>query len=183
MKRTGMVKPPLVLTLICLIVTAALAIVYQVTLTPIQEAKTAADEASCRELMPDADAFSELVLPAETTTDSGAQLLAISEASAGGQTIGWVFTAAASGYSGQVTVMCGIDCDGLVTRVKISEHTETPGLGSKVAEPDYTDQFIGADAETSAAIDGITGATFTSVALKEAIGAAFLGYQQIAEVE
>ena len=56
MNRT-MVKPPVVLTLICLIVTAALVFTYQFTEPRIEAAKAAAADASRRQVLPEATEF------------------------------------------------------------------------------------------------------------------------------
>ena len=38
------------------------------------------------------------------------------------------------GFSGDITVMAGLDCKGRITTVLVTRHSETPGLGSVVAE-------------------------------------------------
>ena len=43
-----------------------------------------------------------------------------------------VLETAAKGYSGEIGLVVGIDREGRVTGVRITRHTETPGLGDKV---------------------------------------------------
>lgn len=180
MNRT-MVKPPVVLTLICLIVTAALVFTYQFTEPRIEAAKAAAADASRRQVLPEATEFIPVALTPELSAITGGVVSEISRGEADGQTVGWVFTCAAKGYGGNVVLMCGIDQDGLLTKIIIMEHSETPGLGTKVTDESYTSRFIGTTAETYDQVDGISGATYTSVALKTSIAAAFDIYEQVKE--
>ncbi|MDO4732480.1 MAG: FMN-binding protein [Bacillota bacterium] len=177
-----MIKPPVVLTLICLIVCAALVLTYQFTLPMIEASKAAAADASRREVLAEASEFVELPLEEAITAGIG-QVTAISEGKANGQTVGWVFTSNAKGYGGAVVVMCGIDTEGMLTKVKVTEHSETPGLGSKVADPSYTDQFSAADRDGAAQIDAISGVTYTSTAVKASIEAAYAAYEKMAKEE
>lgn len=177
MNSKEMLKPVLVLTLICFIVTAALVVTYQFTAPQIATAKAAAADASRREVLPQAEEFAPLELPAGLDP----QVLEISRGISAGQTVGWVISCGSKGYGGTVMVMCGLDGQGALTKVKITEHTETPGLGSKVADSAYTDLYSGADISSYTQIDGVSGATITSKALKAAIAAAYSAYGQIKE--
>lgn len=50
------------------------------------------------------------------------------------------------GYSSDgITMMVGLNADGVIQGVYIINQTETPGIGDKVAnnESDYLDQFVG----------------------------------------
>jgi electron transport complex protein RnfG len=46
------------------------------------------------------------------------------------------------GFSGRISVMAGFNPDGTITGITVIEHKETPGLGSKMNEPAFRDQFI-----------------------------------------
>lgn len=88
---------------------------------------------------------------------------------------GYTFTASKNGYSGVINILVGINNDYTIKDVIILSHTETPGLGSKITEEAFTDQFIGLDTEGIALsknggkIDAITGATISSRAVTEGI--------------
>ena len=172
-------RAPLVLTLICLIVTGLLVCTYQFTKPLIDAAKQEAADAARREVMPTASEFASLPLPPADNGGPG-QVREIYQGLAEGQTVGWVFTCSAKGYGSQVIVMCGIDTTGQLTKVKITEHGETPGLGSKVATSSYTDQYSGLTLEAAEELDGVSGATLTSTALKNALAAAKAAYEAIA---
>lgn len=176
-----MVKPPIVLTVICLIVTTALVCTYQFTEPRIEAAKAAAADASRRQVLPAATEFIPIEVTPELSESSGNVVSEINRGEANGETIGWVFTCSAKGYNGDVTVMCGIDQAGALTKIIVMEHSETPGLGTKVTDESYTSRFIGTTADTYAQVDGISGATYTSNALKTSIAAAFGIYEQLKE--
>jgi electron transport complex protein RnfG len=83
---------------------------------------------------------------------------------------------AGKGYGGDVSVIVGIDTttDKLVG-ISITTHKETPGLGSRVAEPGFTKQFKGRLLEKAKLkkdggdIDAVSGATFSSIGATEAV--------------
>lgn len=94
-----------------------------------------------------------------------------------GNKVGFTFTSkSASGiprpYSGLIKMMIGINKSGNVSGVQIIEQSETPGLGAKIAEPAFINQFKGISLEKSnikvkkddpsGLIDGISGATISS---------------------
>jgi Na+-translocating ferredoxin:NAD+ oxidoreductase subunit G len=69
------------------------------------------------------------------------------------------------GYSSEISILVGMDETGKVSRVKILSQRETPGLGAKVMERKFLDQFNGKGTgealEPKQDIDAITGATIT----------------------
>lgn len=76
-------------------------------------------------------------------------------------------TGEADGYGGKVKVsvtMNGTD----ITEVKVTEHSETPGVGTRAIEA-LPERIVQAD---SIDVDGVSGATVTSEAIKQAVGQA-----------
>ena len=71
----------------------------------------------------------------------------IYEAKAGGEILGYVFKTISGGYGGEVPVITGIGMDSTVAGIRIGTNSETPGLGTKVEEPDFTDSFVGKGTE------------------------------------
>jgi electron transport complex protein RnfG len=86
-------------------------------------------------------------------------------------------TVAPDGYSGNIEIMVGVDPDGTVSGVEILNHAETPGLGSRITEDVFKDQFkgkalSGADwrvKKDGGDFDQITGATISPRAVVKAI--------------
>jgi Na+-translocating ferredoxin:NAD+ oxidoreductase RnfG subunit len=65
------------------------------------------------------------------------------------------------GYGGNVGVTIAVDSDGKIIDMSIDASTETIGLGTKAALPEYTNLFIGKDS-SSEKVSTISGATYSS---------------------
>lgn len=84
---------------------------------------------------------------------------------------------APDGYSGNITVMVGIDPAGTVAGIEILSHAETPGLGDKIALPDFKGNFVGKNLTNAdwrvkkdgGEFDQITGATISPRAVVGAV--------------
>jgi len=66
--------------------------------------------------------------------------------------------------------MVGVDPEQeMITGIKILSHSETPGLGARIGEAAFQDQFeqkpINDDYEVNKDVDGVTGATVSSRAV------------------
>ena len=85
-------------------------------------------------------------------------------------------TVTVKGYGGEFDVTVGILPDGTIEGVQISgaNFNETEGLGARVLEKAFRDQFIGKSAPVSYGdgIDAISGATITSNAVLKAVNQA-----------
>lgn len=168
------VKPILVLTLICLVISAALAFTNQKTAPIIEQAeKTKAEEAR-KEVLPEADSFTLMELsglPASVTevysADNGA---------------GYVFMLTTKGYGGEMKLICGMDTDGNITSCNTLSQSETKGLGTKTTLPAFRDQFTGKDSSLSG-VETISGATISSSAYIGAIKDAFTAYELAKEAQ
>jgi electron transport complex protein RnfG len=71
------------------------------------------------------------------------------------------------GFHGAIGVMVGIGEDGEVLDIGITSHAETPGVGSRVEEPSFTEQFRGI--KGTIAVDSISGATYSSRGVVRAV--------------
>ena len=96
-------------------------------------------------------------------------------ATVSGEEIGYAFIAEGRGYSGTIKTMVGMYKNGTISGVNIIRQSETPGLGTRIAEPDFTNQFsskrIG-DVRLrgdGGVIDAITGATISSRAITDIV--------------
>ena len=85
-------------------------------------------------------------------------------------------TVTAKGYGGEFDVSVGILLDGTIEGVRIGQEmfNETEGLGTRVLEQAFRDQFIGKSGPVSfgEGIDAIAGATITSTAVLNAVNEA-----------
>ena len=95
------------------------------------------------------------------------------------------YGASAMGYIDVIEVMVGFKPDGEVIGISIMTNIETPGLGSRISESEFTDQFTGIDLETNklspegGKIDAISGATNSSIGVIKAVNLALQQFPQI----
>lgn len=90
------------------------------------------------------------------------------------------------GYGGYLELLVGFYTDGTISRYKVITHNETIGLGTKIKEDAFAQQFEYVNPETMAFkvkkdggdIDAITSATISSRAVIDAIQKAFDAYQR-----
>ena len=161
-------KPIIVLMLICLVITAALAVTNEKTAPVIEQTKKAQAEAAQKEVLPEADAFKQLELSGLPSS-----VTAVYKAENGA---GYVFMLTAKGYGGDMSLICGMDADGKIVACKTLSHSETQGLGSKTAGDDFRGQFVGKDSKLDG-VETISGATISSKAYFGAIKDAFAAYE------
>lgn len=170
-------KPTVVLTAICLVVALVLAGTYTVTKPIIEEINKATADAARAEVLPEAGEAGFAEMAAGDWTLDGVE--AVYEAENGA---GTVFTVADKGFGGKLTVMVGVSAEGEITGVKVTKHSETPGLGTKTMEAGYLAQYIGAGAVSltgggeAVKIDTITRATISSEAIFRAVELAMKQY-------
>ena len=85
------------------------------------------------------------------------------------------------GYSGLIRLMVGFSMEGEILNVATLEQKETPGLGTKIKNPSYVEQYIGKNPgefnmtvkKDGGEIDAITGATITTRAFNHAVQRAY----------
>lgn len=168
-QKKDIIKSIVVLTVICLVVSAALAVVNNFT-APVSAANAISrEDAARREVMPDAETFEAIdgiALPEEIIGAYAGKV-------ADGSVLGYIFTVRSQGFGGPITVMCAIDSQDRVLKcsaLDISNETKT--LGGKVANAGYADQYCGTDAQLTG-VDTISGATVTSRAYEGCVKKAF----------
>ncbi|HCY36304.1 MAG: electron transporter RnfG [Candidatus Margulisiibacteriota bacterium] len=169
-----MLKPTLSLLFICVFFGFCLAVVNSLTADVIKQRVIESAQQQRKEVLPAAERFESL--PVSTSSEIKAAYRGV----ASDKTIGYVFSSTPKGYGGAINVTVGIKMDGSLSGVKIGENKETPGLGTKAAEPGFINQYIkksikkvltvvkikpSADNE----IQAISGATITSKAVTLAV--------------
>ena len=166
--------PPLVLTVIAAVVTGALVATESITTPIIEQQAAAAADAARAVVLPAADSFNQLTV--DEMPEGGVDVYEATNGS------GYVVTAQAKGYGGMLKVMVGIDSNGLITGTEVLENNDTQGLGSKVSEHAFMDQYIGKDSNLEG-IEAIGGTTISSNAFTKAVRIAYEVYGQAAGVE
>ena len=174
MKKVG-IKSIVVLAAICLVTSAALAVVNHFTAPVITAAAQAREDASRRLVLPQAATFEALSSDALPETITAAYV-GLDDA---GEAVGYVFTAKGRGFDGDITVMAAIDPTGVIVQVATIDVTsETKTLGGQTANASYTDQYTGQDSAL-AGVDAISGATITSEAYEGCVRDCFAAFDAV----
>ncbi|MCR5482047.1 MAG: FMN-binding protein [Clostridia bacterium] len=169
MTKSNMFKPIVVLTLICLVLSAILVETNSVTAPIIEASELAAAEAARAEVLPEADSFTKV----EGSFDE--RIIGVYKAD---NDAGYVVQVLEDGYGGKKTlsIMAGIDNDGLIVETKVLANNETPGLGSRIADNEFRGQFAGKDTSLEGIVT-ISGATISSGHFIDAMKDAFAAFE------
>lgn len=95
-------------------------------------------------------------------------------------------TSTNKGFGGKMELIVGFFLDGTVSGYKVIHSNETPGLGTKVSEPRFKEQFAGIRPkkhlfkvkQDGGEIDAVTAATISSRAVIDAIQKAYDAYNK-----
>lgn len=82
---------------------------------------------------------------------------------------GVVFKSSAKGYLSNIEVLTGMLEDGTITAIKVLDQAETPGLGARVAQKEFTDKFRGKNYQDIGSVEAISGASTSSGAVTEVV--------------
>ncbi|MBE5933225.1 MAG: RnfABCDGE type electron transport complex subunit D [Lachnospiraceae bacterium] len=189
----GFVNAIVVLSVIAVVMGAALAVVNNVTKEPIAKTKQEAKETASKKVFPtaakiatsdtvDYTAINEFVHSMYPTVDIDELSVALDSS---GALAGYVVTATSSeGYGGDVQIIMGISVDGTVQGLDFLTLNETVGFGLNAKEPEFTNQFVGkkvfpfeytkTGATSDSQIDAISGATITTSAVVDAVNASVM---------
>lgn len=168
------------LTLIALVSSALLGFVYEVTKEPIALSNLNKKLEAIRQVVPEFDnnPNDEMFLLPTGYGDS----LEVYPAKKDDIIIGYaVNTYTNNGFSGNIKLMAGFKPDGSIFNITVLEHKETPGLGTKMADPGFKDQFIEKNPaefelrvkKDGGPVDAITAATISSRAFCDAVQRAY----------
>ena len=168
-------KPIVVLCVICIVITGALAATNSATAPIIKAAKEEAERLARMELLPEADNFTQV---------EGIAVENVNAVYAADNGTGYVITSTAKGYGGTMTVMTSFDPNGTIKQMKVTEAAETQGIGSNVANnAAYWANYAGKDGTAPLAlgtdVDAYAGATISSRALNNAVNSAIAAYNAI----
>jgi electron transport complex protein RnfG len=184
-KKLASTFPNMLLVLTITAVASALALGFTYSLTKEARAMVEVKRtlAGIKKVLPEFDNK-----PSEKKyTVEGYEGLEFYPASKGGQPVGTaVKSFSEKGFSEDVWIMVGFDRDHKIYNVSVLKHKETPGLGSKMAEPRFKDQFKGKDPadftlsvkKDGGDVDAISAATISSRAFCDALSKAYQAISQ-----
>jgi len=151
-----------VLTVICVVSGLVLFAVHSLTEKRIEEAENLEIVKLLSGIFPSAD-FRE---------ENGIYLAVSGE---NGELLGYVARAEGRGYGGTIVLLVGVTKDGRVKKVRVLSHSETPGLGARIAEEDFLSQFENRTVDEillrrdGGEIDAVSGATISSRGVVNAV--------------
>ncbi len=185
MKRRGdsFLRDALILFGITLIAGGLLAVVFNITRGPIQSAKDQVEADSYRAVLPEGDTFgteTDLEQKRKSFKAEGTEIQkALVAKDKEGNTCGYVFLVVAEeGYGGDILFSMGVNTEGVTEGIEILQMSETAGLGAKITEDEFKNQFKGVSDHVTVVkgeaggeneISAISGATITSNAVTGAV--------------
>ena len=144
-----LVLPVIVLVAICLICSALLAVLNDITAPIIEENTKAETLAAYVSVLPEGTTSDDMTEVENLTTD---------------------------GVQGAVTTAnVAFDAEGAVSNISIDASTQTTGIGSKVANDSFASGFVGwngGEVSNGSPVDALSGATYSSNAVFNAVNAA-----------
>lgn len=174
-KGGGILMLVVVLGLITFVCALLLGVINSVTKDKIEQNGIETRNAAMSEIIPDAE-FTDVEVPADFATPADKNQPVVSgvyQATLNGAEAGYCVEVNPKGFGGALKMIVGINADGTVAGIKVTEASETPGLGAKAqSDKNWIAQFAGQPADGSLAvskdggtINAITGATITSRAV------------------
>lgn len=168
------------LTMISLVASALLGIVYQMTKAPIELSVLNKKLAAIKQVVPEFTNNPNDDMYRLPTGEGDS--LDIYPAKKDGNIVGYaVNTYSKKGFSGNINLMAGFKSDGTIINITVLEQKETPGLGTKMTEPAFKNQFNDKQPaefrmkvkKDGGSVDAITAATISSRAFCDAIQRAY----------
>lgn len=175
-----MLRLMVVLTSICFVAALALSQVYELTKEPIAHQKRLEVLRAIRVVLPEIDnePDQDVVRLSVSETGAATRERTFFRGRLNGDIVGVAFVAESrEGYGGDIEIMLGLDPQGSILGVEVLSHRETPGLGAKIVERSFLEQFAGRSLENTkwavekdgGDIDQITGATVSPRAVLKAV--------------
>ncbi len=149
----------LVLFLICVVSAATLAVTFKITEPRIIQQRRLEEKRAVEKVLPQAPSAIEKIEKED--------LVFFKAKDAEGNVFAYVVIAKRRGYSSEIRTVVSLTPEGRIIAVEILEQKETPGIGSRIEEKDFLNQFK--NKKISEQFDTITGATISSRAVIESI--------------
>lgn len=157
-----MVRYGLILALICVIASGLLAVVNFQTKDRIAAQALLEEMRSLKEVMPEGDKF-------DGVKSAEQELIYYKVYDKDAKFLGAAFKATAKGYSSTIGTMVGMLKDGTITAIKVLNQNETPGMGTRITENEFTGLFAAKTVESLGSVQAITGATVSSRAVIKSV--------------
>lgn len=139
------IKLGLILLVVAAIAGGVLAFTNSITAPIIAEQEMEGTFGAFLEIFPDADDFIAIDdgLLSEITS-SYENVVEVFEVMEGDTVTGYAFNTSSGGYGGPITTISGFNLDGTIQGIRVTENSETPNLGTVVADdPAFRESFEG----------------------------------------
>ncbi|MEW6713448.1 MAG: RnfABCDGE type electron transport complex subunit G [Candidatus Riflebacteria bacterium] len=133
-----MLKMGLFLFVVSAVAGILLAITEEITAPRIAENKKALLEQARKEVLPQAAVFSQNEFKSSESSTAVSYSAGFDQQ---GNMAGVVVNVYPKGYAGAIEMVVGLNKDGKIAGVKILSQKETPGLGTKLADPVFLEPF------------------------------------------
>jgi len=161
--------PPVVLTLVCVIVSALLVFAYRHTYVDTTGIMTEELSAACEEVFGKGEYKILLDKSQEKKTPLTFGVEGVKAVITDGRSKCFIEIEQDGYAKNGLHLLIGIDPHGKIAGIEFLSIGETPGVGTKVQDPKFISKFIGYGCGTDdASIDGVTAATFSSKGMKAA---------------
>ena len=163
------VKLALRLFIFAFVASVLLAMTNEVTKDPIEKQKLASKMAALKTVLPGCE-YEQIEY--EGLADDSVLDEIFAGKDADGNVKGYALTANPQGYGGEIPITLGVSEGGYVTQVYVGSLQETQGLGSRVGDDAFKEQFIAIAADPDTLrndVDTIAGATISSSAFVNAV--------------
>ncbi len=168
------------LTLIALVSSALLGFVYEFTKEPIALSNLNKKLNAIKQVVPEFTNNPNDEMYRLPTGDGDS--LEVYPAKKDNAIVGYaVNTFTSKGFSGKISLIAGFKPDGTIINITVLEQKETPGLGTKMTESEFKDQFNDKNPsefilkvkKDGGPVDAITAATISSRAFCDAVQRAY----------
>ena len=164
-------KYAFILGLICFLSSSVLAVVNGITESHILLQKARAEDLALRQIMGEEFHFKPHYIDERIdyykAYNSQDQSLA-----------GFVLKTQAKGFNSQIEILTALNLNLEVSQVKILFQNETPGLGTRITEPDFLSRFKNKGWEDLSQVEAISGATISSSAVIKALKGNLAGLKE-----
>ena len=182
-KKDTLLNMFIAMFVICVVSGSILGLVYNATKDPIAAAETAKKTEAIKNVLPE---FNELKETMVKSAMEDAEIPFYLAYDSDNNFIGAaVETFTNKGFSGNISLMVGILANGTINNISVLQHAETPGLGSKMSESSFKDQFNNKNTTSfnfnvkkdGGDVDAITAATISSRAFCDAVNRALSTFE------
>lgn len=188
-EKTSLLRMCLVLFIVALVAAVGLALVFEVTAQPIENARQRKKNETLFKVLPDfhGDFKSVGILPAAGEDSVMVHLAFVEDSLAGAA----VETYTDKGFGGNFYLMVGFDREGNILGSEVLKSSETPGLGDNIKsdKSDFAKQFVSKNPQSfklkvkkdGGDVNAITAATISSRAYCDALERAYHAYLMVKE--